>query len=157
MYQFAAFTGPGERAAGFEAWLGRSVDTAFDFIDDRNWADFADSARWASDDVWGGTNKPVIWSMPLIVAGDNASLTDAAAGQYDTYYRYVAQQLAEHRPNDAQIYVLTISSMVAGSRTRPRLATSKTLLQPSGMWLMCSARSTPALSLSGTSTRAPVV
>jgi len=89
----------------FETWLGREVDGVLGFIGQASWTDFTEGARWAADNLWSQIDRPIYWSVPLIVEG--ASLDQAAAGAYDGYWRSVAQQLADTRPQDEVIYVRT--------------------------------------------------
>jgi beta-mannanase len=89
----------------FESWLGDEVDLVHAFTGQANWRDFTDSAGWAARAVWSQIDKPVLWSVPLIV--DGASLQEAAAGKYNDHYQAVADYLADSRPQDETIYVRT--------------------------------------------------
>jgi hypothetical protein len=67
-----------QRVYEFESWMGGKVDQILAFIGHQSWADFTGCAEWAADTVWNQIDRPVIWSVPLIVNG--ANLGDAAAG-----------------------------------------------------------------------------
>ena len=86
----------------FESWLGRPVDAVLGYIGNASWSDF--TSGWA-DWLWSQVDREIYWSVPLIVNG--ANLADAAAGAYDSYWRSVAQQLADNRPQDATINIRT--------------------------------------------------
>lgn len=89
----------------FEQWLGRSVDGVLAYIGAVSWADFTGSAYWATNQFWNQLDRPIYWSVPLIVQG--ATLEQAATGTYNDYYKQVAGQLAAYRPGDSKIYVRT--------------------------------------------------
>ena len=88
----------------FETWLGRKVDGVLGYTGDASWDDYDGSVAWASG-VWNKLDRRVFWSVPLIPRG--ASLSKAAAGQYDDHYRLAAQKLAAFRPGDPIIYIRT--------------------------------------------------
>jgi hypothetical protein len=92
-----------QRVFEFENWMGGKVDQILAFIGHQSWADFTGCAQWAADTVWNQIDRPVIWSVPLIVNG--ANLADAAAGDYNEYYRFAAKELADTRPQDAVIHI----------------------------------------------------
>lgn len=89
----------------FETWLGRAVDGVHGVIGAANWHDFTDSARWSVDELWAPTGRDVFWSVPLIVK--DANLRDAADGDYNQYYKQVAQQLLRYDNGGDPIYVRT--------------------------------------------------
>jgi Ca2+-binding RTX toxin-like protein len=86
----------------FEQWLGGPVDSVLGYIGNANWSDF--TSGWA-DGLWSELDRPINWSVPLIVNGTN--LAEAASGAYDGYWRTVALQLADNRPQDATIDIRT--------------------------------------------------
>jgi Ca2+-binding RTX toxin-like protein len=93
-----------QRLKQFENWLGRDVDGVHGVIGAASWGDFVDSSRWAVDSVWGPTGREVFWSVPITVNG--ANLHSAANGDYNQYYKQVAQNLL--RSDDSgPIYVRT--------------------------------------------------
>lgn len=89
----------------FEGWLGSSVGQVLAFTGEANWTDYQTSVPWARD-LWGAVNRPVMFSVPLLGASD-ATLAQAAAGAYNTYYQVAAQALANFRPSDPIIYIRT--------------------------------------------------
>jgi hypothetical protein len=88
----------------FENWLGRPVDQIVAHTGRANWKDWVDSIRW-SVDLWLPFDKPICWTIPLFA--DSGSLSDAAAGRYQSYYEQAARTLSATRPSDAVIYVRT--------------------------------------------------
>jgi len=89
----------------FENWLGRDVDGVHGVVGSASWKDFTDSAGWAVDKVWGPTGRDVFWSVPLLVSG--ANLHSAANGDYNEYYRSVAEELLRSGDGNDPIYVRT--------------------------------------------------
>lgn len=88
----------------FEGWLGRPVDQIAAHTGRGNWKDWVSSIGW-SVKLWSPLDKPVCWTIPLFA--DGGSLSDAAAGKYQTYYEQAAKILAGTRPSDSVIYVRT--------------------------------------------------
>lgn len=102
---FGVYVGNSPSAVNdFETWMDRPVDAILAYVGRNNWADFTGSASWAVK-LWANIDRPVLWSVPLIV--NNSSLESAARGDYDAYFREVAQSLAASRPQDPVIYVRT--------------------------------------------------
>ncbi|WP_180283394.1 Ig-like domain-containing protein [Azospirillum oleiclasticum] len=102
---FGVYVGNSPAAVNdFETWMDRPVDAILAYVGRNNWADFTGSASWAVQ-LWANIDRPVLWSVPLIV--NNSSLDAAAHGDYNAYYRQVAQSLAASRPQDPLIYVRT--------------------------------------------------
>ncbi|MXP65965.1 hypothetical protein E0493_21695 [Roseomonas sp. M0104] len=91
--------------AQFENWLGRAVDGVHGVVGNSNWDDFVQSASWAADRLWGPTGRDVFWSVPIL-AGD-ANLHSAANGDYNQYYRSVAEDLLSGHSGSDPIYVRT--------------------------------------------------
>ena len=90
--------------AKFESWLGRPVDGVLAYLGNASWSDFTNGAPWQISNL-GSINHELYWSVPLIVNG--ATLSAAASGAYDGYWRQVADQLADFRPGDSAIYIRT--------------------------------------------------
>lgn len=88
----------------FEDWLGQPVDRILAFTGEANWADYDGSIGWAID-LWKASDKPILWSIPLIPVG--ATLQEAATGAYNAHYKAAALALAQTRPGDTAIYVRT--------------------------------------------------
>ncbi|WP_161600763.1 glycosyl hydrolase [Teichococcus oryzae] len=90
----------------FEKWLGRDVDGVHGVIGSANWTDFVSSSQWSVDTLWKPTGREVFWSVPLIVNG--ANLYSAANGDYNKYYKQVAENLLDYSNNPTgDIYVRT--------------------------------------------------
>jgi hypothetical protein len=88
----------------FEKWLGKPVDQITAHTGRANWKDWISSVRW-SVDLWSPLNKPICWTIPLFA--DQGSLQDAAAGNYQNFYKQAATILAASRRSDDVIYVRT--------------------------------------------------
>ena len=88
----------------FETWLGDPVDGILGYTGDASWADYDGSVGWAMG-VWNPSNRPVLWSVPLIPRG--ATLEAAAAGDYNSHYVGAAQKLATFRPQDPVLFIRT--------------------------------------------------
>lgn len=88
----------------FEKWLGREVDGVLGYTGRDNWKDFVESADWAAK-LWSGIDRPVFWSVPLIT--NTGNLKSAANGDYNSYYRQVAEDLAATRKGDGEIHIRT--------------------------------------------------
>jgi hypothetical protein len=50
----------------FENWFGEPVGHIMHYINQWNWQAFDDSINWAAN-LWTDTDRPVLWSVPLIV------------------------------------------------------------------------------------------
>ncbi len=106
MARLGVFVGNNPSAVdNFERWLGAEVDSVHGYISLTDWTDFVSSAKWATTYVWSKIDRPTHWSIPLIVEG--ASLDAAARGDYNNYFRSVAQTLASYRPQDDKIHIRT--------------------------------------------------
>ncbi|PWC29417.1 glycosyl hydrolase [Teichococcus aestuarii] len=90
----------------FEKWLGRDVDVVHAVVGGANWKDFTNSAEWMAERLWNNAGRDPFWSVPLITY-DGATLEKAASGQYNQYYREVAQTLAGAQSGNDPIYVRT--------------------------------------------------
>jgi beta-mannanase len=56
--------------------------------------------------MWGGIDRRVLWSVPLIPTG--ATLAEAASGAYDdAHYRKAAGILKDFRPSEAVLHIRT--------------------------------------------------
>ena len=88
----------------FDNWLGRPADAVLAYVGRDGWTDFEGSVKYYSG-WWSQADKPVLWSVPLIVNG--ATLEEAAKGAYNDHYRVAAQALAASRPNDEEIIIRT--------------------------------------------------
>ncbi|MBD0270538.1 MAG: hypothetical protein ICV73_01290 [Acetobacteraceae bacterium] len=92
--------------AKFEAWLGRPVDLVAANTGERSWTDM--DPEWQFRDVFlGGTDRPMLWSIPLFP--QTSSLAEVAAGGGDAHFKAFAQTiLANAIPSaDGNIYVRT--------------------------------------------------
>ena len=86
----------------FETWLGKEVGVALTHLDMRSWDLLEGSAAGFSRDLWSQLDKPVVWSIPLVVQG--ASLEQAATGAYNDHFRTVAQWIDLYS-TDQTIYI----------------------------------------------------
>lgn len=88
----------------FENWLGHPVDAVLGYTGRASWQDFEGSANWAAG-LWSGTDRPILWSVPLIV--DGTTLEQAATGAFNDHYLAAAKSIAATRPGDSEIYIRT--------------------------------------------------
>jgi len=88
----------------FESWLGRPVDGILGYTGNASWSDYDGSVGWAVG-LWGGIDRTVFWSVPLIPTG--ASLADAAKGMFNDHYRKAAMTLSTYRPQDGKLNIRT--------------------------------------------------
>lgn len=90
--------------SNYDAWLGHKTDAVLGYVGRANWTDFTQSASWATK-FWANTDKQVLWSVPLVT--DNANLAAASHGDYNSYYKQVAQSLAAANTSGGDIIVRT--------------------------------------------------
>jgi hypothetical protein len=87
-----------------EQWLGRPLDGIQVHTGGANWADWESSIAWEVE-LWKNIARPIFWSVPLMPEG--SSLSEAAAGQYDSHYRKAAKLLAAASLTQRKVYVRT--------------------------------------------------
>lgn len=90
--------------AQFEQWSGMSAGHVMHYLNQNSWAEFDSSIPWATS-LWTDLDKPVLWSVPLIVNG--STLEQAAAGAYRDNWLRAAEALASTRAGDDAIYIRT--------------------------------------------------
>ena len=89
----------------FEKWLGREVDFIHAVVGYANWQDYVSSASWEVNTLWKGMTDKLHWSVPIISQAGN--LSTAATGAYNSYYKQVAQTIANGTPGTDKIYIRT--------------------------------------------------
>src|SRR5262245_24290996 len=82
----------------YEQWFGDQVDAVLAFVGQVTWQDFVGSVTWEARDVWSQLDRPIIWSIPLIVQG--STLEQAATGAYNNYYRIAAEWIDRYTQGD---------------------------------------------------------
>lgn len=89
-------------AASFGAWRGKPVDVLVNYVGTKTWDGATQIQR---EGLLGGTAPGVhrVYSVPLIPSDANASLAQGAAGEYDAYFRTLAQQLVSGGEANATI------------------------------------------------------
>jgi hypothetical protein len=88
--------------ARYEAWLGRPVDFIQVHTGRRGWADYVDSVHFGGR-LYRDT-RDIHWSIPLF--SQEGTLTDAAAGKYDRYWRKAIRNALSYSPRGtAPIYL----------------------------------------------------
>jgi len=96
VYRWEAPTGPAKVDA-FEIWLGRSVQLAEAFEPRDTW-DNIDGAAWQlsawSQWVRAKPGRNLVLGVPMLPSSGGVSLAACAAGQYDVYWRNLANDLA---------------------------------------------------------------
>jgi Ca2+-binding RTX toxin-like protein len=90
------------KVQAFEQWLGKKADVVLTHLGIESWKDFVGSVAHLSRDVWSNVESPVVWSLPLNVKG--TALEDAAAGDFNSYYRTAAEWIDRYSASD-KIYV----------------------------------------------------
>jgi hypothetical protein len=87
----------------FEAWLGRKVLRAADFVDYRGgWTNMVSSAVWLAHS-WDGSRWRLTLSVPMLPWDGVSTLKEGATGAYNTYYRRIAATLIGHGHANAVI------------------------------------------------------
>ena len=90
---------------GFEKWLGRPVDLISQHTGESSLQDFTNSPGYFARAVVDASQRPAIWSVPLVWAG--TTLSQVASGVGDDAFRAVAKVIATNRPKDRIIYLRT--------------------------------------------------
>ncbi len=90
------------KVQAFEEWLGRKSEIVLTHLGMESWKDFIGSASYLSRDVWANIDTPVSWSVPLNVY--RTSLEDAAAGDFNSYYRTAAEWIDRYSTSE-KIYI----------------------------------------------------
>jgi hypothetical protein len=85
------YRGPGNpaRIAGWEAWVGHPAYRVLDSFDRTSWSAMTDP--WAANQ-WRGSGYQVVYSLPMLPLS-GASLSEAAKGTYNDYFKRIAQNL----------------------------------------------------------------
>ena len=93
MSMLGVFTGSDASGLGrFETWLGFEVDFCTVFTGEASEQEFVASPKYESNKFEA---RPIIWSVPLIFKG--ANLIGAARGEYDRFYRNIADTILSSR------------------------------------------------------------
>jgi Ca2+-binding RTX toxin-like protein len=82
----------------YENWLGAESGMILTHLDMRDWDKFEGSAAGYARDVWSQIDRPVLWSIPLVVQG--ASLELGATGAYNAHFLKVAQWINSYSTGD---------------------------------------------------------
>jgi beta-mannanase len=86
----------------YEQWLGRKVDFIQVHTGRRGWPDYTGSVRFGGE-LYRNT-RTIHWSMPLFI--QRGTLEDAAAGDYERYWRKAIRIALSHSaPGDAPIFL----------------------------------------------------
>lgn len=92
-----------QRVLDFEKWLGRPVDVILCTIDYQQWENYR-YANWLSQTVYGARgHRRLVYDVPIIIKG--ASYPAAAAGDYDSHWKTLAQSIIENNPGDYDIVI----------------------------------------------------
>jgi hypothetical protein len=96
VYRWEAPAGPANVDA-FELWLGKPVQLALAYEARDTW-DNIDGAAWQllpwSQWVRAKAGRNLVLSVPMLPSSGSVSLANCAAGQYDAYWRNLANDLA---------------------------------------------------------------
>ncbi|MCD5316274.1 glycoside hydrolase family 26 protein [Kineosporia babensis] len=86
----------------FEEWLGRDIAYAVDYSNRDQWDDVANPTYMLQ--AWEGSGYRMVYGVVMLPAhDDSATLAAGAAGDYDDYYRTLAQNLVEYGQGDSII------------------------------------------------------
>jgi hypothetical protein len=88
--------------AGFTAWLGRRPDWIVDFLDQRSWVAFYESASWITG-CWRGDNAHLSLAVPMLTEDHHNTLELGVTGAYDSHYKRLAEVLVSAGRTDAVI------------------------------------------------------
>ena len=84
---------PGRNAMpNFEAWLGRPVPHAIDFFSNMTWSDMVNEGAWVTQS-WRGQRWHMTFSIPMLPNDWTIGLADGQTGQFNRYFRLMAQDL----------------------------------------------------------------
>jgi hypothetical protein len=85
----------------FSDWLGRDVDYVVDFSMRRTWDDIADPAYQLS--AWQDSGYRMVYGLAMLPENKNldVSLAAGARGEYDQYFRTLAENLVAYGQGDA--------------------------------------------------------
>jgi hypothetical protein len=96
-------TNPAELDA-FEAWLGCRVDYAIDYSSRSSWADIQDPSYLHQ--AWAGEDRRLVLGVAMLPEeDDSATIGAGAAGDYDGYYKTLAERLVADGEQDAILRV----------------------------------------------------
>ncbi len=100
--KFGVYRGGGNTAgvAEFEAWAGRPVDVAVDFLAQGSWTDISRPTWWASR--WGATRYQTVYSVPMYPQ-TGGTLAEGATGAYNSHFDQLARTLVAHGEGDSII------------------------------------------------------
>ncbi|GAB6901793.1 glycoside hydrolase family 26 protein [Kineosporia succinea] len=94
-------TYPGEVEA-FGDWLGRDVDYATDFSSRTSWDEIANPAYML--EAWKGSGYRMVYATAMLpTQDDSATMAAGAAGEYDQYFKTLAQNLVNADQGDSII------------------------------------------------------
>jgi Glycosyl hydrolase family 26 len=83
--------------ADFASWVGKDVPYALDFVSGESWSSIESPTWWTSG--WAGTGRRVVFSIPIL-PDSGGSLQAGAAGQYNSHFVKLGENLVEHgHPN----------------------------------------------------------
>jgi hypothetical protein len=85
----------------FESWLGRDVEYVVDFSTRSTWAEITDPAYMIN--AWQGSGYRPVYSMAMLPEDPADTMERGAAGEYDHYFRELAQRLVKGDQADAII------------------------------------------------------
>ncbi|GLY14266.1 hypothetical protein Kisp01_12820 [Kineosporia sp. NBRC 101677] len=81
-------------ADAFAEWFGADVDLVVDFSTRQTWEEIADPAYMI--EAWQNTGYQPVYSIALLPEGDaSATIEKGATGEYNDYYRQLAQNLVD--------------------------------------------------------------
>jgi hypothetical protein len=88
----------------FTHWFGAKPQRMLDFFAYDSWSGMVSEARWATK-CWQGTGYRMTFSVPMLPGDHVSTLALGAAGDYDHYFRDIAQDIVAAGFPDAVIRI----------------------------------------------------
>ena len=92
-----------EAVEEYEEWLGRPVDYVIEYSSREDWRDISEPEYLF--DAWEGTDRRLVLGIAMLPSEVDASIQEGAAGEYDEYFRTLAEGLVDAGHEDAILRV----------------------------------------------------
>ncbi|MGY1840854.1 MULTISPECIES: glycoside hydrolase family 26 protein [unclassified Modestobacter] len=87
----------------YEEWLGRPIELAIDYSSREDWRDVSQPEYLY--EAWDGYPYRLVLGIPMLPDEVDASLEEGARGEYDEYFRTLAEGLVDAGQEDAVLRV----------------------------------------------------